>query len=130
LFSDNGGGEEAIIHVSQVALYDGQLTDSEIVAMGDVNGAILTPTIGTSFCSANPNSTGLAGEITATGSDVASANNVTLTASNLPPGQFGIFVTSAATTAGATVGAGVLCLGGATSRYNGPGQILQANASG
>ena len=89
-----------------------------------------TGTLGSSFCPATPNSTGVAGEITASGSATAADNNLTLTASNLPVGQFGIFVTSATTIAGNPVGAGVLCLGCAVGRYNAPGQILQANASG
>ena len=55
------------------------------------------------------------------------ANDVTLTASNLPPNQFGIFIVSAVQ--GFVPGAGGtsngnLCLGGAIGRYVGPGQIL------
>ena len=60
------------------------------------------------------------------------ANDVTLTASNLPPGQFGIFVTSASSgfipnPAGSN---GNLCLTGSLGRFVSPGQILFIDGTG
>lgn len=84
------------------------------------------------YCTAAPNSTGSSGVLNATGSFVASANDVTLNVSSLPPNTFGFFVTSQ--TQGLTVGpagsAGNLCLGGAIGRYTRPGQILNGGAAG
>ncbi len=34
LFSDNGGGEEALVHVSNIALFDGRLTTNEVTELG------------------------------------------------------------------------------------------------
>ena len=85
--------------------------------------------LGTPYCTANPNSTGAAGATGATGSSVAANDDVTLTVRDLPPGQFGIFAVSRI--AGSLpVGDGILCLGGSIGRFNAPGQIFQADASG
>jgi hypothetical protein len=93
----------------------------------------LVPSIGTSYCSpAVANSTGSAGHLGATGSVVASANNLTLEASSLPLSSFGFFLTS--TTQGFTANPGGsqgnLCLGGAIGRYVGPGQIKNSGTTG
>ena len=89
--------------------------------------------IGTNYCSANANSTGNAGSISGFGETRVSANDVTLTASNLPPNQFGILIVSATQgfvpNAGGTSN-GNLCLGGAIGRYVGPGEILSSGATG
>ena len=89
--------------------------------------------IGTNYCSANANSTGNAGSISGFGETRVSANDVTLTASNLPPNQFGILIVSATQgfvpNAGGTSN-GNLCLGGAIGRYVGPGEILSSGAAG
>lgn len=45
-----------------------------------------------SYCPTNPNSTGLAGRLVATGSSRAAANDLTLNALQLPGGEFGQFV--------------------------------------
>lgn len=85
--------------------------------------------IGTNYCTAAVNSTGAPASIVATGSPSAAANDVTLTASDAPAGQFGIFLVSR--TQGFTpVAAGHLCLGGAIGRYDRPGQIVGVDASG
>ena len=89
-------------------------------------------TLGTNYCAAVANSTGATGSISATGSILAASNDVTLTGSGLPTGQFGIFVTSAVAgfvpnPAGSN---GNLCLAGSLGRFVGPGQILQIDASG
>ena len=88
--------------------------------------------IGTSYCLANVNSTGVAATITGGGSDVASANNLTLTARNLPNNAFGFFIVS--TSQGFVMNpggsSGNLCLSGAVGRYVGPGQILNTGNAG
>ena len=91
---------------------------------------IQVPSNGTAFCNALPNSTGTAGTLIATGSDVAADNDVTLTTGSLPPGQFGIFVVSRTIGPAVLVGDGNLCLTGPTGRFTQPGQILQADAAG
>ena len=89
--------------------------------------------IGANYCSAAANSTGATGAMSAFGLTSVAANDVTITASNLPPAQFGIFATSQ--TQGFVPGAGGtsngnLCLGGSIDRFAGPGEILQADATG
>ncbi|MCP3918964.1 MAG: hypothetical protein GY711_25750 [bacterium] len=83
--------------------------------------------LGMNYCGpAIPNSTGFPGTISAMGNPAAAANNVTLTASGLPPGQFGYFI------AGQTQGffnppgsQGLICLNGNIGRYNQIANIIQ-----
>lgn len=90
--------------------------------------------IGTNYCGpAVPNSSGSPGSISASGVNTAASNNLTLTASNLPNNQFGIFVTSR--TQGFSMGAGGtsngdICLGGVIGRYNLQNQILSSGSTG
>ena len=89
-----------------------------------------TPQIGTSYCAANANSTGLSAVLTAAGSNLVAANNLTLTCSNMPVGQFAFFINSqtqgfVANPGGST---GNLCLGGMIGRMN--SSILQSDATG
>ena len=90
--------------------------------------------IGTPYCGpAVPNSTGAAGTLTASGSPSVAANNLTLTASDLPQNQFGIFVVS--DTQAFVMGAGGtsngnLCVGGGIGRYSNPGEIQATGTSG
>lgn len=87
-------------------------------------------TIGsTPFCDQVPNSTGIGGTIGAQGTAAVAANDVTLVASNVPQGQFGIFLTSR-TQGMAVVGAGTLCLGGSIGRFAAPAEIQMADAAG
>ena len=83
-----------------------------------------TPTggLGINYCSANPNSTGATGSISATGSDQAGLNDLTLTAGDLPTNSFGFFLASQTQSQVANPGgsAGNLCLGGAIGRYVAP----------
>ena len=67
------------------------------------------------------------------GSAQVSVNDLTLTASSLPPNQFGIF--AVAPFEGFVPGAGGtsngnLCLAGTIGRYVGPGLIVNSGASG
>ena len=95
--------------------------------------AITAGPIGTNFCMAAANSIGQTGTMSANGSLNVVNNDVTLTASDLPPNQFGIFVTSMiqgfVPGAGGTSN-GNICLGGAIGRYTGPGLILSTGAAG
>jgi len=88
-----------------------------------------TGTIGSNYCMAVANSTGSAASISAAGSIFAADNDLTLNAEGIPAMQFGIFLTSE-TQASTSVASGILCVGGNIIRFQGPGQILQANASG
>ncbi|QDV05915.1 hypothetical protein Poly30_14180 [Planctomycetes bacterium Poly30] len=88
--------------------------------------------VGSNYCTANANSTGVSARIGASGSNVAVTNDLTLEASDLPAFSFAFFITSQTQTfvmnpAGS---AGNLCVGGAVGRYVGPGQIQQAGTAG
>jgi len=88
--------------------------------------------VGTSYCTANTNSTGSIANTTGTGSDVALDNNLTLNTANLPANSFAFYLASTAQGFAANPGGsqGNLCLSGSIGRYVGPGQIQQANALG
>lgn len=78
------------------------------------------PGVGTRYCDpAVANSTGQPGVIAATGSAVASDNQLFLTAASLPPSQFGYFITSATQGfIGHPAGSqGNLCLSGTFGRF-------------
>ncbi|MDF1836914.1 MAG: endonuclease [Planctomycetota bacterium] len=76
---------------------------------------------GTVFCSpAVTNSTGNPAIIHAAGSIVAADNDLTLSASQLPPNQFGYFLSGRSVSFVPNPGGsqGILCLGGAIGRFN------------
>ncbi len=87
---------------------------------------------GTNYCMGNPNSSGMAASMGATGSGVVASNDLTLVASDLPQNSFGFFITS--TTQGFVPlpggSQGNLCLGGAIGRYVAPGQISNSGTLG
>lgn len=89
--------------------------------------------VGSNYCTAVPNSTGVIGTISAMGSVNAAANSITLAASGIPSNQFGIFVTSLDQAfvpgAGGTSN-GNLCVGGTIGRFSMPGQIVNAGNNG
>jgi hypothetical protein len=87
--------------------------------------------LGTTYCTAVPNSTQIAGAIAALGSDVVQHDQVTLAAYFLPNNAFGFFLTSRAQGLVQQPGGsqGVLCLGGAIGRYVGPGQIQNTGST-
>lgn len=93
---------------------------------------IVAPVIGTYYCTANPNSTGVPGEIVAQGSTDVLDNNLNLTARNLPQFSFGFMITSDTPqfTANPAGSAGNLCIGGSIGRFVGPGQIQSSGALG
>ncbi len=98
------------------------------------NGAIFAnlnqpvPIVGSSFCTGTSPSP--RGYLAAVGSDVAADNQLTLRASDITPGVFGIAVGSRTIGPAVPVALGNLCLTGAIGRYNAPGQILDSGASG
>ncbi len=108
------------VHVSPSGRYivvEGEFNDGT-----DRDAVILIETgIGDNYCAAALNSAGLTGVISASGSDTAVDNNVVLTASDLPPNQFGIFLTSLDQDFVPGLGGvsnGNLCLGGVIGRIN------------
>lgn len=82
-------------------------------------------------CTSVPNSTFEIGSLAASGSTVVSEGNLVLTASSLPPNQFGFCVASRNPGLAQNVGGiGTLCLGGSIVRLTGPGQILSSGPLG
>lgn len=77
------------------------------------------PSLGTIYCSSNPNSTGQAAEVVASGSPVVGDNDLTLAASPVPSQQFGFFLMSDAQghVPGFGGSQGVLCLGSPIVRF-------------
>jgi hypothetical protein len=88
--------------------------------------------IGTDYCQSTPNSTGAMTTLTASGSEVATDDSVTLLASSLPAGAFGYFITSQTqgNVANAGGSAGTLCVVGDVGRFVQSGQVKAASASG
>jgi len=76
--------------------------------------------LGTPYCPAVVNSSGQAAEICATGSSVLADNDLTLTATALPTGQFGYFLVSQSQTLIMMPGGsqGNLCVGSPFGRFN------------
>ncbi len=101
-------------------------------AWSDVFDPNAGPGVGTPFCMANPNSTGLTGAISASGSANVAANDLTLRGSDLPLNAFGFFLVSDTQGFIANPGGseGNLCLGGSIGRYVGAGQIQNSGATG
>ncbi len=89
-------------------------------------------TLGTNYCAANANSTGVTGVMSAIGSAIAAQNNVQLSANRLPNNAFGFFLVSRTQGFIANPGGsqGNLCLSGNIGRYVGPGQVLNTGALG
>lgn len=104
------------------------IRDSHIVTGNLANGDL-----GSSYCGpAVPNSTGSSATMSATGSASLDANQLRLTAADLPSGQFGFFVNSQTQGLVTTVpnSAGTLCLSGAIGRFNRMGEILLSGQAG
>jgi len=112
LFS--GPGEEQTIFDETVALGPTLIASPKGVVFEGGDG-----TIGASECGpAALNSTGSPASITAAGSVSVAADDVTLTATDVPPLQFGLFLASMDAGTGMPAGSqGVLCLGSPIGRY-------------
>ncbi len=99
----------------------------------DISGPGMAPNgIGTPYCMANLNSTGVASEIIANGSRVVANNDVTLSVDDLPVNSFGFFIVSPDQGFVPNPGgsSGNLCLAGAIGRYVGPGQVQNSGGAG
>ena len=90
------------------------------------------PEIGTNYCAAAVNSTGVAAALGATGSSSVAANDLMLEGVGLPTNAFGFFLTSRSQGFVQNPGGsqGNFCLGGAIGRYIGPGQIQSSGPLG
>jgi hypothetical protein len=110
-----------------VAVYDGLLPLAEIVAHHD---AYFQGGLGSNYCTANPNSSGATGRISAVGSLQVASNNFVLTAEDLPLNSFGFFLTSRTQGFVQLPGGsqGNLCLSGAIGRF--VQQIQSSGATG
>lgn len=100
----------------------------------ETNGTWLenVATVSTAVCAGAPNSTGVPAELTVRGSRDVGVDRTTLFAANVPPGAFGMFVTSLDTAPPTPVAnsQGTLCLGGSIGRFNRPGEVRAADAGG
>ncbi len=76
--------------------------------------------LGTNYCLAVPNSTGVVGLISAAGTTSVSMNDLRLSAKQLPQNAFGFFLNSRTQAFVPNAGGseGNLCLGGSVGRYN------------
>jgi len=119
--------------LDDVQVYDSVLTPGQVLSLFNLPGSPLGGGLGASYCGpAVPNTSGQSALLTAVGSSAIALNNVRLMASNLPPNQFGFFVTSLtqgfiANPAGSQ---GNLCLGGVIGRYVGPGFVQNSGPGG
>ena len=88
--------------------------------------------VGSSYCTATPNSAGTEGRIVACGSTAVSDGDLTLTARRLPASVTGIFAASRTQDLVPLAGGsqGNLCLGGVIGRFVGPQQILDSGTAG
>lgn len=97
----------------------------------DLGAIEFSADLGRYFCEAANNSTGVPARIHAGGSLAVSDNDLTLSATDLPPLQFGILITSPFEGGPLTTpGQGILCLGPPFGRLNQPGQIVLSSAAG
>ncbi|MEM1447943.1 MAG: integrin alpha [Planctomycetota bacterium] len=124
---------------SRVDLHDVELTDAYLIQVGGAGGAsgaaqleIGPFGLGTNYCPANANSTGVAATIRATGSVTVVPNDVVLFASDMPQNALAYFLISRTQgfVAGPAGSAGNLCLGGDIGRFVGFGQILNTGTGG
>ncbi len=104
----------------------GAVNDGTVLSLTDGRD-----TLGTNYCVANLNSTGVESRISATGSPSIACDNLELTASNLPANSFGFFICSRDTGFVPFAGgaAGNICLGGSIGRGVGVG-ILNSGPDG
>jgi len=87
----------------------------------DLVAAVTGVAVGTNYCTATPNTTGMAGRMAAQGSDRVHQNALVLEASQLPPHTVGSFICSRQRgfTPAANGGVGALCLGGTVGWFQG-----------
>ena len=88
--------------------------------------------IGTNYCTAVANSTGVPAEFSASGTNTVAQNNLVLECSDVPGNSFSFFLTSMTQGVSMNPGGsqGTLCLSGAIGRYVGAGQIQNSGPAG
>jgi len=138
LAGDEVNGDCFVPHMTpdgNVLTYTSDATD--IVAIDsngrrDIFAVTFVTNIGSPHCAgANmPNSTGVRGILTATGSTSVAANDVTLEVGNLPLNSFGFFITSLDGTILPGPTGSFLCMASPIGRYVGPGQIQNSGSAG
>lgn len=118
---DRDGDPEFL--VSQADLF-GPTNDNKLLLQYNLH------TLGDPYCMAEPNSTGLAGELEATGSSAVDADLMVVTASQLPLSQTGYFLASLTSGFVPLAGgsAGNLCLAGDIGRWT--DQVGNTGAAG
>ncbi|MCP3914626.1 MAG: hypothetical protein GY711_03600 [bacterium] len=123
-------------HLGEVVRHltpDGNLLSEFVVGPDPYRLAIEWAGIGARYCSpGSATSTGQPARMTVTGSPVVAANDMTLGAEDLPPGEFGYFLVGTNQGQVQPPGSnGVLCLAcgfqgcGGIGRFNRPGEIIQ-----
>ena len=130
-------GLPALTGTHDVAIFDIDNDGDQDMVVGRCSGSRVymnqRDQLGTDYCQdAIGNSTGVPADIRAVGSPLASANDVTLITSDLPPNTFGFYLVSQQRGLVINPGgsAGNLCLGANIGRYVGPGQIMNSGALG
>ena len=111
-------------YVDEPLVTDTGIGPDPIVDMGAFESSI---GISDRYCLTQPNSTGGASVLVATGSLAVADNDVSFVVSGLPNSQFAYFLMSA-TTATIPVASGLLCLGGPQIRFN--QDVLNSGTSG
>ena len=72
-------------------IFEADVDDGGVIREGAFLLSLAAPGVGTNYCTAVPNSTGLPASIAATGSDVFADNDLSVVATSLPLSTFGIF---------------------------------------
>ncbi len=87
---------------------------------------------GVNYCMANPNSTGAAATMSATGSAAIADNDLTLLTSSMPPNTFCAYMTSLSQGFSPNFGGsdGNLCLGGSIGLYSDPSDVQRTSLNG
>ncbi|MEZ6016739.1 MAG: VCBS repeat-containing protein [Planctomycetota bacterium] len=116
-----GAGQLVAANLSasgEIAVYDAD-DDSDVDFVYATGWTPSESDLGSVYCTSNPNSTGVNGQLRVTGTATSSLNAITLNASDLPLSTFGFFITSrtADMVSNPAGSQGVLCLGGSIGRY-------------
>ncbi len=82
------------------------------------------------YCDATPNSTGAMGAMGSSGTSSLAANDLVLSASNLPTSSYGFFLVSRTPNTLPPMAGAMLCLGGPIGRFVGAGQVTSSGALG
>ncbi len=123
IWSNTGGSPiDVILHVD---IFDSESCNNYAMDISYGTGGI-----GSNYCQANANSTGNLGLMRANGSTSIAANNIVLSATQLPNNQFGLLINSLSTGFIPNSGgsSGNLCLSGAIGRHM--GQIAGSGTNG